>query len=252
MMEVNLDVQKFNDFLRCLSILRDICNDVEIRGGFIRQRSNDKANIFEVDLTPVILESDIIISNLKQKLDLLKCFTGQEVKIVIDNLDVSFSDKYSEIKFVNPRLDFLDNRFMPQAEFDSIFTLREEDILADVVIEKFISERMKVIAQVFNIVSFQMFFEGEFASIKASTTSKDQKATIVSKIPVNQDLECFSNLVTTPFIIDSDGNIALKIYHIQDTLCINKFSASIGQSNITIHTRSQFIEHKAAGEEEEE
>lgn len=249
MMEVNIDVQKFDGFLRCLSILRDICNDVEIRGGVIRQRSNDKANIFEIDLRPIILESDIIISNLKQKLDLLRCFTGRQVKFVTDEQDVLFSDDYSEIKFINPRLDFLDNKFMTEQEFSSIFTLREEDVLLDIIVEKFISERMKVIAQVFNIVSFQMFFEGDMASIKASTTSKDQRATIVSKIPVNQNLTCFSNLVTTPFIIDSDTNIALKMYNVQDSLCINRFTASIGDCNISVFTRSQFIEHKEETEE---
>lgn len=244
MAEVNLDNTKFSDFLRVLSLLKDICNDCEIRSGILRQRSNDKANIFEIDLTPLISSSDILISNLKQKLDLLKCFVGQEVKIEYNDQEVCFSDQLSVIKFVNPRLDFMDNKYISEEEFSRIFTLRDEDLLLDYEIQSTISDRMKIIAQGFNIVSFQVLFEGDFSSILATTTSKDQSAKIVTGIPVNQSLSCFSNLVVTPFVIDHDQNMNLKMYNVQETICVNKFSATIGDVNINIFSRSQLIEEK--------
>jgi len=243
MVEVSLDAEKFGSFLRTLSLFRDICNDVEIRSGMVRQRTNDKANIFEMDLSSLILDSDILISNLKQKLDLLKCFLGQEVKIVSNNNEVSFSDQYSIIKFKNPRVDFIDNKFMSSEEFSSIFSLNEEDLLMDYEIAKTISERMKVIAQGFNIVSFQVFFEGDNASITASTSSKDQHAKIVSDIPINQTTNnTFSNLVVTPFVIDHDGSAVLKMYNISENMCVNKFVTAIGDVNINIFARSQLME----------
>lgn len=244
MSEVNLDNTKFSDFLRVLSLLKDICNDCEIRGGILRQRSNDKANIFEMDLRPLISNADILISNLKQKLDLLRCFVGQEVKIEYNDQEVSFSDQFSVIKLVNPRLDFMDNKHISDDEFSRIFTLRDEDLLLDYEIQSTISERMKIIAQGFNIVSFQVLFEGDFSSIIATTTSKDQSAKIVTGIPVNQTLNCFSNLVTTPFTIDHDQNMNLKMYNVQETVCVNKFAATIGNVNISIFSRSQLIEEK--------
>jgi hypothetical protein len=244
MAEIVLDNAKFSDFLRVLSLLKDICNDFEIRGGILRQRSNDKANIFEMDLTPLISNSDMLISNLKQKLDLLKCFIGQDVKIESNDQEVSFSDQFSVIKFVNPRLDFMDNKYIPIEEFERIFSLRDEDLLLDYEIQSTISERMKIIAQGFNIVSFQVIFEGDNASIVAATTSKDQHAKIVTGIPVNQTLNCFSNLVTTPFIVDHDSNMNLKMYNVQETVCVNRFSASIGDVNINIFSRSQLVEEK--------
>jgi len=244
MAEVNLDNVKFSDFLRVLSLLKDICNDFEIRGGILRQRSNDKANIFEMDLTSLVSNSDMLISNLKQKLDLLKCFVGQEVKIDSSDQEVSFSDQFSVIKFVNPRLDFMDNKYIPSEEFERIFSLRDEDLLLDYEIQSTISERMKIIAQGFNIVSFQVLFEGDSSSILASTTSKDQSARIVTGIPVNQTLTCFSNLVVTPFIVDHDGNSNLKMYNVQETVCVNKFSMNIGNVNIFIYSRSQLVEEE--------
>jgi len=242
MAEVILDSAKFSDFLRVLSLLRDTCNDFEIRGGILRQRTNDKASIFEMDLNPLVGNSDILISNLKQKLDLLKLFVGQEVKVITNDQKVYFSDQWSVVDFVNPRLDFMDNKFIPVEEFERIFTLNEQDVLLDYEVKSIISERMKIIAQGFSIVSFQVLFESDSASILASTTSKDQSAKIVSEIPVNQTLDCFSNLVTAPFIIDHDGNMNLKMYKVQDTVCVNKFCASIGNVNISIYSRSQLIE----------
>jgi hypothetical protein len=242
MSEIVLDTTKFSDFLRVLSLLKDICNDCEIRGGFLRTRSNDKSTIFEMDLTPLISNSDIIISNLKQKLDLLKCFANQDVTIKTDDQDVYFSDQFSTIKFTSPRLDFIDNKYMPEEEFTRIFTLRDEDLLLDYEIQNEISERMKIIQQGFNVVSFQVKFEGDSASILATTTSKDQHAKIVTGILVNQTLNYLSNLVTTPFTLEHDGNMNLKMYNVQETVCVNKFTSTVGSVNVTVYGRSQLIE----------
>ena len=47
---LNLDAEKYNIFLRCLTNLKEECNDIDIRGGMIRERSNDKTSIFQFDL----------------------------------------------------------------------------------------------------------------------------------------------------------------------------------------------------------
>jgi hypothetical protein len=136
----------------------------------------------------------------------------------------------------------MDNKYTTEEEFQRIFTLNDQDLLLDHEIQSRISERMKIIAQGFNIVSFQVVFNGDSASIEATTTSKDQSAKIVSGIPCNQTLQCFSNLVTTPFTLDHDGNLNLKMYNVQETICVNKFSMTIGDVNIFIYGRSQLIE----------
>ena len=80
---INLNEEEYNDFLRCLTNLKEICNDVDIRDGVIRQRSNDLTSVFEMNLSPIINDASIPITNLKKKLDLLKTFVGQEVTIEI-------------------------------------------------------------------------------------------------------------------------------------------------------------------------
>ena len=50
MTRIEMDAEEFNEFLRCLLNLKEICNDVDIREGKIRQRSNDLTSVFEMDL----------------------------------------------------------------------------------------------------------------------------------------------------------------------------------------------------------
>ena len=81
MTRIEFDSEDFNTFLRCLMNLKEICNDVDIRGGMIRQRTNDLTSVFEMDLTSLITDAAIPITNLKKKLDLLKTFAGQDVAL---------------------------------------------------------------------------------------------------------------------------------------------------------------------------
>lgn len=247
-MEFTIHPNDFSNFLRCLALLQDDCNDVDIREGILRQRTNLKENIIEMDLTPLVSDCDIVISNLKQKLPLLKGLSGQEVKITSADNNISFSGERSIFKFVNPRTDFLDNKFIPGQELANIFTLREEDVILEYAISKETSKLMKVIQRQFNIVSFQIYFEGDNASIVSTTTSKDQYSRIEHGIPLKRTLKCFANVVVTPFVLDHDGDNLFKMYNIQETLCVNKFKTLVGKISVLFYGRSQFIEQIAEEE----
>ena len=79
MTRIEFDSEDFNTFLRCLINLKEICNDVDIRSGIIRQRTNDLTSVFEMDLTSIIGDVALPIAGLKKRLDLFKTFTGQNV-----------------------------------------------------------------------------------------------------------------------------------------------------------------------------
>lgn len=249
MEQVNLSMENYEQFLRCLSILKDVCNDADIHDGILRQRTNDSANVFEIDMTPIISSMNIPLVNLKQKLDLLKIFQNQNstqsqtVDITVDDENnFIFSDEYSSIKFQGPDLEYMDNRYITQEELETIFTLNEEDVILSCDIEPNISDRMRIIAQSFNVNSTQISFENEVASISMSTASHDQKAKILSNITLDQPMECVSSLINTPFIIDHDGKIELKMYNYQEQICSNTFKTGISEIDIAIYGRSSLIE----------
>lgn len=246
-METTINPNDFSNLLRCLSLLKNswgYCNDVEIRGGFLRQRTADRACIFEMDLTSLVSDCDIVMSDLKSKLPLLKELSKQEVKIISNDSGISFCGERSTFQFASPRIDFLDNKFIPDQEMSKIFILKEEGLVLEYHIGSETSKLMKVITSQFKIASFQVSFEGNVGAIIATTTSKDQYSRIENGIPLKVPLRCFSSLVVTPFIIDHDGDILLKMYNVQETVCVNKFETLVGKTTVTVYGRSQLIEEE--------
>ena len=246
MQTVNLNSEQYLNFLRCVSSLRDICTDVDIRDGVIRQRSDDKFSVFEINLAPLIQNLNIPISDLKQKLDLFKIFTGsdQEVEITTDETFFSISDSASIIKFDNPDLDFMNNNFMNEDERDRVFVRNEENVVLATVVPTAISERIRVITSSFHVKSMQIEFSGDRASVTTRTQAKDQYARVLTNLVTERIMpSCFSNLVFTPFIIDHDNDINLKMYLFDEEngIFVNSFKTSIVGIDLAVYGRSSLV-----------
>jgi len=243
---INLDSEQYGELLRCLSILRENCNDVDVREGIVRQRSNDNGSIFEINLTPLIQDVNLPLSNLSEKLELLKMFSENEIQIDIDDRSISISDQYSSLRLECPLLDFLDNKFVTEDELDSIFSLEEESLIVDYEFPTVITDRVRIVSKVFNVTTVQVNFEGEKVSLSTQNQSKDQYAKFVSDITSNVVIESGkSNLTITPFVIDHDSDISFKMYGTsQERVFINKFMTDVGDVDITVYTRSSLIQEE--------
>ena len=225
--------------------MRDICNDADLVDGIIRQRSNDKSCIFEIDMTNLLNKGNMTVIQLKQKLDLFKIFTGQDVEINITEADYTFSDQYSSISFLLPNMNYIDNKYMGEEELENIFSLNEEDLILETTISTEISERIKTIATSFNTTTLEIEFSGDTAEVVCATQAADQKAKVVRDIVTNRNIEETStNLVIIPFISDHDGDMTLSMYNIKDDIIVNKFSSSVGGINYTIYSRSMMIKEE--------
>ena len=239
---ISLNSEQFEQFLRGISILKDICNDIDIRDGIVRQRTNDNSSIFEIDMTDLISDVSIPLFTLKTKIDLLKVFYGNEVNIKIDDTHFSFSDDTSELSFQKPDLDYLDNKFMPQEELDNIFQLSEEQVMLSVELSERITDRMRVITQTLNTPAIRVVFNGEHALIETTTSSRDQAATFLKDLVVDIQLENASSLLTTiPFIIDHDGDVEFKMYQTSETVSSNTFETSMDDIKIMVYSRSNIL-----------
>jgi hypothetical protein len=234
----NLDTERYGTFIRTLSVLKESCNDIVFSNGIIRQRSTDVSSIFEIDVTSLIGDLSFVISNIKEKIDLLKSFLEQEVRIEVDDQGVTLADDDSVYKIVHPDRNYLDNKFMEETEFNNLVSINEENLLSTHSINPKISERMKIFSAGFHVNSFQMVFEGEFSSIRSRTMSKDQGIKIIGNLMLNEQITGSANLITTPYICDHDGDIVCKIYKIGER-CICKYSMFIGNIPVVIYTRCE-------------
>ena len=136
----------------------------------------------------------------------------------------------------------MSNKFITEEELSSIFTLNEEDIIISTDLSATITDRMRIIAKVFNVTSTQVVFNGETASLSMQTPSKEQTADIMSGITTERVLNCISSLINTQFIIDHDGDIEFKMFNFQEQVCSNTCSTSIGNADVCIYSRSSLVE----------
>ena len=243
---LNLNIAEFNDFLRTLTNLKEVCNDIDIRDGFLRQRSNDKTSVFEIDMTPILPGVNMAISDIKRKLDLLKTFAGQDVTLEIVSGEPGyfvFSDAFSSLKFIAPSLQYIDNKFMTLEELESIFIMNEDDLILEHDLTSMITERIRVITTSFNTDAIQVNFHGEEATIRAATQAKDQFAKFVDGISTNVVLEeCSALLSTIPFGIDHDSDVSFQMFKDpQQDISLNKFETNLGDINFKILTRSAIV-----------
>ena len=246
---IALGAEQFNDFIRCLTNLKDVCNDVDIRNGTIRQRTNGNVSIFEIDISSIVDDASFAIIDLKQKLDLLKTFQGQDVNIEIEEStpgdvgNFTFSDQFSSLRIVLPTPEYVDNKFMTEEELRSIFNSSEEDLIFEYDIPQLITDRVSVITTNFNVKSIRVDFEGDKAQISTATQSKDQLAKFASDLETNMEFEKSSAYISViPFSIDHDTDIEFKMYKDPNQdVTLNNFSTQLGDIDINIFTRASII-----------
>lgn len=248
---LSLSSEQFEDFIKFITNFRDpIFNDIDIRNGIIRQRSNDKSCIIEVNLSSMFPDISFALTDLKKKLDILKLFSNQnELSLTVvdaeggENGYFSFSDSYSSFKFDAPTLSFVDNPYIPSEELSNIFSTSEEDLLLRTNFTATISNRVRIVTQNFNVAAIKVTLDGETANVSAQTQSKDQFAKFLDGISANIILEkSFVNLPTIPFGFDHDTDIEFSMYkEPNDNIALNKFSTTLGALEITIYCRSRLL-----------
>ena len=242
-MDITLTTEQYGDLIRCLSTLQEICNDVVIHNGMIRQRSNDITSIFEFNLTSILPDIDISLTNIKQKINLLKTFQGRDVTLNITDEKFTFFDEYSSLTFLHPSADFIENKYIEQSELDAIFTVEEENLLFDLELSSIITDRIKVVTQTFNSPAIQIAFNKDTISINSISQAKDQFVKFIDNVEINMELEnCSSNLSTLPFGVEHDTDIRFKMYKVENQdVSLNNFSTILGDIELNIYSRSMIM-----------
>lgn len=241
----------YEEFFNCIANLRDICTDVIIKESIIRQRTDDKNSIFEMDMTDIFNDQvNIPISYFKTKFDLFKIFLGQEVTFKIhevESVDDSWyeiSDSFSRIKFDFPSEDFLQNEFVTTEELAAIVTCTEDDIILDTQIDKTITERVKTITTNFQTHFVKMAFHNERMSLGAIDPSKTNHVFFMENLEVDMefDEDYFSNMTRIPFLINHDTAFSFQLFKNPEEMILqNKISTSIGAVPISIYCQSQLM-----------
>jgi len=247
MPEIIIANEEYKQFLRCLNIIKESCDDVDIQEGIIRQRSNDHSGLIEIDLSEILQNATIPLIQLKNKLKLIEYFSG-DVTIGLNDLDITFSDQYSSIKFSKPDQSYIDNKFITEDELSTIFILNVEDCILNQDIPKIVADRIRVTLNQFNVNRLNVLFEQEIASISAGTDSNEQTAKFLDNIIPNIPMNCHTDMIPLAFLVDNDNDINLKMYVVENNISAQKFELNVGDIDVNIYTRSILIENEPVPE----
>lgn len=233
----------YNVFLRCLNSISEHVTDVDIREGIIRQVDSSKTWMMEIDLTNIIADESLPIQLLKEKLKLFELLRGQDVTIDVSDTVYSLRDETTKFTFTKPKLEYLDDKFMTEEERDNRFQLKEEDLLTEFVINQQLSDRIRVTGSVFNVTALRILYEGETIRLEVQNLSRSDKVTFMRGIPLNKDINDRVSLITyTPFILDHDGDLEVKIYEFQNVFIVKssmKLFAGDAEASITTYCMTE-------------
>jgi len=248
--------EDFSKFLNTIKLIQEYCTDCEIKNGIIRQISNDKHCRFEIDLSQVLPETDILFTALKLKVLLLKSFeldtttlpedADQNIIFESDSKYYRFIDLFSDLKFRIPLQKYLDNTYIVDSEWSKMTDiLKEENLIMSTLINSYLSKRVKVITEGFenDVILLNM---NEFNGVISSETSnKDNTSDLVKDIELNTKMEkCQIRMVSLPFTLDINSDILMDVYKVSKKVVTCRWKMKYFGIPITIYAQSEITTSK--------
>ena len=224
----------FSKMLGTLSIIQDICNDVEIREGIIRAKTNNNKTILDINLTSIFQDKNLLISLLKSRLNLLRTFEvdtniqaeGDTNSIILqsDMQKYEFTDCFSKMAFRRPAPKFLDNPYIEDSEFQSLISGCTEDaMIFTYTITPYLKQRLSAICNGFRVDSVKFEFHGDHANLGIETKSKEETSKNTTQIPLLQQIDNkMFTMINMPLTLNIVSDVKISCYKLGGELAMCK------------------------------
>lgn len=219
----------FVKFSNTLALIQNICNDCTISNGKIRQRTNDKHSLIEMDLTSVFGERDIKFDNLKNRLSLLGTFTlsdmSAENNILVQSNDSNFefSDALSKLIIRRPMDIYLDNPYVPDDEYQNrmISGCTQDNVLFTHSFTTIEKKRISKVCELFGTNNVIFEFYGDTCKYLIRDSAKNNSSETSQTIALCHSLnDKKSALRSLPFNLDTPSSLEMTCYDIGGGACI--------------------------------
>lgn len=224
----------FSKMLGTLAIIQDICNDVEIREGIIRAKTNNNKTILDINLTSIFQDKNLLISLLKSRLNLLKTFEldmniqteGDNNSIILqsDMQKYEFIDCFSKMAFRRPAPKFLDNPYIEDSEFNSLISgCTDDSMIFNYTITPYLKQRLAAICNGFRVDSVRFEFHGDHANLGIETKSKEETSKNAAQIPLLQTIDNkMFTMINMPLTLGITSDVKISCYKLGGELAMCK------------------------------
>lgn len=237
----------FSKLLTLLKTFENVCVDCDIKSGLFRCRTNDRAAVISMDLTPVIEQNDLSFSLIKNKVNLLKSFevddnvnlTDKTVVIESNESNNEFYDPMSRLSFRKPVQRYVDNQFIIDDDFNTMLPITEDKLLFTYTFTHYMKKRISNISMGFIKETIDCTISESKATFKIVTENKEDISVVAKDIDLNRDVgEKMFKYITLPFTLDIVSDLKMDCYQTNDNaVWICKFAQLFYGIPIVLYTK---------------
>lgn len=253
--QTQISREDFSKFLGCLEFLQDSCVDCEIYQGKIRQTTDDRLCFFEIDISDLIGNLDILFPQLKVKVNSLKTFEvdndfvdgiGEEVSFESDDKMYYFSDPFTKMKFRMGQRQWLENKYMTDEEKQKRTNdVNEDNLLLSVDMSSYIAGRISKLCDSFNNDIITCKVKDNSAFLELSSNNHDNSANFTNGIEVHDDVpNCKFDLNYLPFSLKVSSDINMRVYKKQEGIVLLQCDLKYYNSPVSIFSQCRIGELK--------
>jgi len=177
-----LNREKFAAFMDVMHILKISCNNVVITDGMIRQFSNNKSCVIEMDLTNLLdSNANLIIGGINKKCELLEPFRKQNVDVMlkIDKEKYRFMDNRSKLEFAHHLASSVkEDKYFSEEELSQILKIHGDPIF-NISMDRSILDRLDAYQKSLAANRLYLQFQKDKAKFSMSTMDQSNSTNVV-------------------------------------------------------------------------
>jgi len=218
---ISLGKDNFSKLLSVIRMVSFLCEDISIKNGRVSQLSDRKTSIFDVSLKSILGESDLLMSRISVKSDLLTPFKTQQVEVSLlieegEDFWYKFKDQYSEIKFRKPLERYLTNSYLTEEEVDARLNLDDGGYVFETKLSKFIIERIAAFSKGLEAHELCLEFKNSEARFKVMSKDGASSSTVHTEKNLNREIKGTCNFPINPFLLVEKVDISCFLKHRED------------------------------------
>jgi hypothetical protein len=221
---IKISRDKFRILSGCIGLMPGLaCTDCDIKNGFVRQPDNYGNSIIELDLTSILNERSLSISNVKDKYAAMKAlevddsvdWSKEDLLLVEFDKGYQILDKESVITFKKPVASLMGNSFITTEQLNSKADTNDKNMIFTLQIKPHMIKRIADMCESMgtDIITVEMKDSKGTIYVRNKNNTDEMQAKVITNFDLDKKVPIsnfsFSSL---PFRVNFTTELTLKLF----------------------------------------
>jgi hypothetical protein len=244
---LNVTRDDFSKLLILLKVFENQCNDCDIREGLLRCRTVDRQAVISMNLSSILEQNPLQFTLIKNKIGLLKSFElddnieVEDKNIIIESNESNYEikDPFSKMIFRKPLEKYIDNKYISDAEFNSMIQCNEEDLVFTHKFTHYLKKRISSITLGFqsDMIKCQIIDGKGYLSAETRNHDDSTKLGVIDTLNDPDISDCEFVMISMPFLLDVISELKLDVYKTNSGTFMCKFHQNFYGVDIDVYTQ---------------